>query len=117
MKKILLLGISFFICTSISAQLSVESTGKVNVQSTGNQLPTILAIGSSSGTYSGYKYGTTIHFTPVPSYRSMGIYSRTVSSNYLGASLQIINDGIIETINGLDASLGATVDIIEGAIN
>lgn len=116
MKKILLLGISFFICTSISAQLSVESTGKVNVQSTGNQLPTILAIGSSSGTYSGYKYGTTIHFTPVPSYRSMGIYSRTVSSNS-GASLQIINDGIIETINGLDASLGATVDIIEGAIN
>ena len=85
MKKILLLGISFFICTSISAQLSVESTGKVNVQSTGNQLPTILAIGSSSGTYSGYKYGTTIHFTPVPSYRSMGIYSRTVSSNYLGS--------------------------------
>ncbi len=33
-----------------------------------------------------------------------------------GASLQIINDGVIETRNGFEASLGAIVDITKGSI-
>ena len=85
MKKFFLLSMLFAICSPILAQLSVESTGKVSVQSTGNQLPTILAVGASSGTYSGHKYGTTIHFVPIQGYRSMGIYSRTLTTNYLGS--------------------------------
>jgi hypothetical protein len=129
MKRIVILAIATAICSTISAQLSVESNGKVSVQSTGNQLPTLLAVGACSGTYSGYKYGTTIHFVPVPSYRSMGIYSRTVSSNYLGSGRSFgvygvggnatsgYNYGVVGTISGqYDGAgiYGSSSDVTEG---
>ena len=129
MKKILLLGISFFICTSISAQLSVESSGKVNIQSIGNQLPTKLAVGASSGTYSNYKFGEAIHLTPIQSYFSIGIYSRTLTTDYLyggrsfgvygvgGNATSGYNYGVVGTISGqYDGAgiYGSSSDVTEG---
>lgn len=129
MKRIMILAIATAICSTISAQLSVESNGKVSVQSTGNQLPTLLAVGACSGTYSGYKYGTTIHFVPVPAYRSMGLYSRTLSSSYLGSGRSFgiygvggnatsgYNYGVVGTIAGEyngAGIYGSSSDVTEG---
>ena len=77
MKKMILLSISLAICSTISAQLNVESTGKVNVQSTGNQLPTMFAVGQTANTYSGHDIAAAIHIRPDNSGRTAGIYCKT----------------------------------------
>lgn len=81
MKKMILLSISLAICSTISAQLNVESTGKVNVQSTGNLLPTMFAVGQTANTYSGHDIAAAIHIRPNSYGRTAGIYCKTVANN------------------------------------
>lgn len=81
MKRLVLLSISFAMCSTISAQLSVESSGKVNVQSIGNQLPTMFAVGQTANTYSGHDIAAAIHIRPSSSGRTAGIYCKSIAVN------------------------------------
>ena len=85
MKKTLLLILLASTSLIASAQLQVNSDGKVSIQSPGNVLPTILAVGPNLGTYSGYSFASAIHLNPTSSYRTIGVYSRTVAPYYLGS--------------------------------
>lgn len=127
MKRIILLGITIITCSTISAQLSVESSGKVNVQATGNQIPTMFAVGASSGTYSSYKFASTVHILPNTSYMTVGTYSKAFgnSSQTYGRSFGVYgvggnatsgyNYGVVGTLEGTNYGagiLGSSVNYI-----
>ena len=81
MKRIILLSITIITCSTISAQLSVENSGKVNVQATGNQLPTMFAVGPTTGTYSNFKFASTVHISPNTNLMTVGTYSKAYGSS------------------------------------
>ena len=117
MKRIILLSITIITCSTISAQLSVESSGKVNVQATGNQIPTMFAVGASSGTYSGFNFASTIHIRPTYA-MTVGLYSKTLglTPQSYGRSFGVFgiggnaasgyNYGVVGTIDGTNYGTG-----------
>lgn len=81
MKKAFLLIILAATSLTVSAQLSVESTGKVNVQSTGNGLPTMFAVGPTTNTYAGYQFASAIHIRPNTFSMTAGVYCKANALN------------------------------------
>ncbi|MBO7047267.1 MAG: tail fiber domain-containing protein [Prevotella sp.] len=118
MKKIFLLSIAVIICSTISAQLNVESTGKVNVQSAGNQLPTMFAVGPSMNIYNDHKLASAVHIRPNTIARTVGIYckacavdaqtfSRSFGTYSVGGNATSgYNYGVVGTIDGTNYGAG-----------
>ena len=118
MKRIILLSIAVIICSTISAQLSVESSGKVNVQSAGNQLPTMFAVGPTAGTYSSFQFASAIHITANTSLMAVGTYSRAygIGAQSYGRSFGVYgiggnatsgyNYGVVGTLEGTNYGAG-----------
>lgn len=118
MKRIILLSIAVITCSTISAQLSVENSGKVNVQATGNQLPTMFAVGPTTGTYSSFKFASATHITANTSYMTVGNYSRAygIGAQSYGRSFGVYgiggnatsgyNYGVVGTLEGTNYGAG-----------
>ena len=127
MKKFVLVSIAIVTCSTISAQLSVDSFGKVSVQATGNQIPTMFAVGTSSESYSSFKFASTVHILPNTSAITVGLYgnSSAISAQTYGRSFGTYsiggnassgyNYGVAGTINGSNYGagiLGSSVNYI-----
>ena len=111
MKKAFLLILLASTSLVASAQLSVESSGKVSVQSTGNLLPTMFAVGPTTGTYTSFKFASAVHIRPETSAMTVGLYSKTVNINAqtYGRSFGVYGIGGNAT-NGYNYGVAGTID-------
>lgn len=127
MKRFLLVSIAIITCSTLSAQLSVSNSGKVSIKATGNQIPTMLAIGTSTESYSSFKFASTIHLLPNTYSITVGQYSNTASPTAQsygrsfgtysigGNASSGYNYGVAGTINGTNYGagiLGSSVNYI-----
>jgi len=67
------------------AQLLVNSQGTVSVQTPSLQAETMFAVGPFVGDYNDYKFAMVTRRNPVSYYRTVGLYSRVLTADYLGS--------------------------------
>lgn len=127
MKRFILASIAFITCSTLSAQLSVSNSGKVSIKATGNQIPTMLAIGTSTESYSSFKFASAVHLLPNTSSFTVGLYANSAATtahsygrsfgtySIGGNASNGYNYGVAGTINGSNYGagiLGSSVNYI-----
>lgn len=125
MKKVFILVLLATTSIVAPAQMQITSNGKVNVQSTGNQLPTMFAVGPTTGTYSSFKFASAVHIRPETSAMTTGLYSKIINVNAQtsgrsfgvygigGNATSGYNYGVVGTLEGTNYGAG----IIGSSVN